>query len=54
MQVIGKSIPVEIEVNQTNIKFDFSDNEYEMTTSETITLFNNGNSDAFFKFTLGK
>lgn len=54
MAVTAKSVPVEIDIDKTNLKFEFDPNSVEMSTTETVTLYNSGNSNAFFKFILNK
>jgi hypothetical protein len=54
LSVLAKSVPVEIDIDRTNLKFEFDPASLEMSTSESVTLYNSGNSNAFFKFILNK
>lgn len=54
MTVTAKCVPVAIDVDRTTLKFVYDETSVEMATKETIKLTNPGNSDAVFKFTLGK
>lgn len=42
--------PVQLEVNRDNIRFVFTENNNEMTTSETIKITNKGNAPGRFKW----
>jgi hypothetical protein len=52
MQITAKSVPVEIDIDKTTLKFEFD--SLEMTTEQSINLYNSGNSNAVFKFVLIK
>ena len=54
MTVTGKSIPVSIDVDTTTLKFTFDQTSLDFQKTQAITISNPGNSDAFFKFSLGK
>lgn len=54
MQITAKSVPVEIDIDKTNLKFEFEHNSLEMSTEQFINLYNSGNSNAFFKFVFNK
>lgn len=54
MSITAKCVPVCIEVDRPNIKFMFDEGSVDMSTKEVVKLFNPGNSDAVFKFTLAK
>jgi hypothetical protein len=54
MTVTAKCVPVVIEVDRSTLKFVYSEASLEMAAKETIRLTNQGNSDAVFKFALGK
>jgi hypothetical protein len=54
MQITAKSVPVEIDIDKTTLKFEFDSSSLEMTTEQSINLYNSGNSNAVFKFVLIK
>jgi hypothetical protein len=47
--VNAEVVPVDLEVNKPVLNFRFKEESLEMSTSETLTLRNTGNSTAFFK-----
>ena len=48
LMVIAEVIPVDLKINRSRIDFEFSQESLDMNKSESIKLFNNGNSDAKF------
>lgn len=54
MSITAKCVPVCIEVDRSNLKFAYDENSVDMLAKEVIKLTNPGNSEAVFKFTLGK
>ena len=54
MQLTAKSVPVEIDIDKTNLKFEFEPNSLEMSAEQKINLYNSGNSNAYFKFVFNK
>ena len=54
MQLTAKSVPVEIDIDKTNLKFEFEPSSLDMSAEQCINLYNSGNSNAFFKFVFNK
>ena len=48
----GSIEPVQIDMSKLSMKFQFSEDNTDMETSENIKLTNNGNAAAKFKFLL--